>query len=92
MVQMDFLASNHVRIVGFCIALLPMVKSLEVCFVKPSVINSSRDILKVNLKNNENLTPTPKLTLALVQKSHSRICWLQRKSVTNKILCSVWNA
>jgi len=32
-----------------------MVKSLEVCFVKPSVINSSRDILKVDLNNNENL-------------------------------------
>jgi len=38
-----------------------MVKSLEVRFVKPNVINSSRDILKVDLNVNENLNTYTKI-------------------------------
>ena len=63
--------------------LLSMVKSLQVRFVKPSVLTSTRDILKIDLKNSENLNNYTKIDIGFsAEKSVKDL--LAAKKVSDK--------
>jgi len=61
-----------------------MVKSLEVYFVKPNVIKSGRDILKVDLRNNENLNSYTKIDIVFSAEKYLKDL-LAAKKVSDKL-------